>query len=570
MPLWSPSPDPAATTDLQSFTTPGNTTWVKPNNAAFVEVICVGGGGGGGSGNKGAAASTRPGGSGGGGGGVSRMVFPAADLPASVLLTVGASGTGAVTNSTDGTNGTNGNPGGASYFGNTGAGVDTDAKVEGSGGGGGLGGVNGTALGTSPVQGSGNYMSRVNFLAPAALGEWGAGASGAAAGGSASYAAPCGGGGGGVSSGNVEAAGGAGGRPGHQIGYTPAVAGAVHAAGNPGPAITGITIYTGMSGSGGGGQNATNNTNSGGAGTGPGAGGGGGGAGTSAVGNGGAGGAGAAGAVWVITYLATPGNADLAVTTETEVNLGAAPDAHRSGHVAITGLTNLVPGRHVQVIQAAGPYTGKGLRVDEVEMDQMQTTGKVRTSSIIDVYWQSQYRMRGNVKLLYGGSLGMVKDGGTSFPAPTAANQQFRRTDLGMDFWWDGFRWNCSCLHTATLRSDVALPATASFGARGEMTAIAGGSDLNLKSVYTVFNVAAGGTALGASHKWVGTGGGFAAGPTINIDSGASATWRTDTQALNQLAGTIQAGEFDITWTKTGTPGNLYVITTITYWIVAV
>jgi hypothetical protein len=86
-----------------------------------------------------------------------------------------------------------------------------------------------------------------------------------------------------------------------------------------------------------------------------------------------------------------------------------------------------------------------------------------------------------------------------------------------------------------------------------------------------------GGTALGASHKWVGqlskvpTGNtDTSVGSAVNIDSGASSVWRESSQVIDALLnnGTIHY-EFGGTWTKTGTPGNLFVYTNLTYRIVA-
>lgn len=84
-----------------------------------------------------------------------------------------------------------------------------------------------------------------------------------------------------------------------------------------------------------------------------------------------------------------------------ELSLASAPNTRRSGHVQITGLAGLTAGKPVLVQQAAGPYTGKGSRTDEAEMDMLIVTGKVLDAATIDLYWQSKYQMRGNVKFDY-------------------------------------------------------------------------------------------------------------------------------------------------------------------------
>jgi hypothetical protein len=84
-----------------------------------------------------------------------------------------------------------------------------------------------------------------------------------------------------------------------------------------------------------------------------------------------------------------------------EVVLVAAPSCRRSGHAQIGGLAGLTPGKPVLVQQAAGPYTGKGTRADEAEMDSILVTGKVKDAATIDLYWSSRTKVRGNFKFQY-------------------------------------------------------------------------------------------------------------------------------------------------------------------------
>lgn len=89
-----------------------------------------------------------------------------------------------------------------------------------------------------------------------------------------------------------------------------------------------------------------------------------------------------------------------AVYTTVEQNLLAAPNARRSGHFTIAGV-GMTPNKAVIIKQAVGPYTGKGTRFDEAEMDQLSVTAKVRDATTIDVYWESKHRVRGNFKFDY-------------------------------------------------------------------------------------------------------------------------------------------------------------------------
>ena len=93
----------------------------------------------------------------------------------------------------------------------------------------------------------------------------------------------------------------------------------------------------------------------------------------------------------------SPGAAGFTMT-EVEKNLGATP--RRAGKFQITG-AGLTAGKPVLVQQAHGPYTGKGTRADEAEMDQVNATGKVLNGTTIDVYWNARTKVRGNMKFNY-------------------------------------------------------------------------------------------------------------------------------------------------------------------------
>lgn len=177
---------------------------------------------------------------------------------------------------------------------------------------------------------------------------------------------------------------------------------------------------------------------------------------------------------------------------------------------------------------------------------------------------------------------------GTSFPGSPSTNDLFRRTDLKMIFFYDGTRWLSEQLftiqpipylaganpgNTGDLQS--VLNATNTTSPRWPVPSFQGGSNLWLVDYTVAFAVASGGSALSASHKWVG--GLFAmdaafastgAIATITIDSGASNAFRRTTVAIGAaLAATALV--FSITWTKTGTPGTLQTGDSLSYRIIA-
>jgi hypothetical protein len=168
---------------------------------------------------------------------------------------------------------------------------------------------------------------------------------------------------------------------------------------------------------------------------------------------------------------------------------------------------------------------------------------------------------------------------GAAFPGSPAANQRFFRTDLGMEFYWNGTRWLSMQVFEANLATGlrVLAPVAASIGFAARWpVSLKGGSDLWLVDVTTEFNIV-NGTALSASHKWVA--GFFSRGlnsvtdttfATTNIVSGAVNLDRQDIQTIGALlaAGTPQA-VIAVTWTKTGTPGDIYFDSAVNYRVVA-
>ena len=107
---------------LDTFTATG--TWTKPSGAKMVMVEMLGAGGGGGKGSYGQST----GGKGGGGGVYVVAYYPAADLPSTMTVTIGAGGTGATTDNSAGA------AGGSTTW--SGTGITTLTAFGGSGGGG--------------------------------------------------------------------------------------------------------------------------------------------------------------------------------------------------------------------------------------------------------------------------------------------------------------------------------------------------------------------------------------------------------------------------------------------------
>lgn len=86
------------------------------------------------------------------------------------------------------------------------------------------------------------------------------------------------------------------------------------------------------------------------------------------------------------------------VYTNFEVTLLVAPNARRSGNFLTAVGAGLTVGKPVNCWQGPGPYTNKGTRSDEAEMDVLDITGIVETATSIRFYWNSKTRVRGNFK----------------------------------------------------------------------------------------------------------------------------------------------------------------------------
>lgn len=182
------------------------------------------------------------------------------------------------------------------------------------------------------------------------------------------------------------------------------------------------------------------------------------------------------------------------------------------------------------------------------------------------------------------GNSAVIWNAGTSFPASKATGDRYYRTDLTMEFFYDGTRWLSTQLGR-TVMGGFHSQGTATQNVSGTTSPydriaspyLNGGSDIWLETLVCSFFVAGGGTALGASHKWV-----FAlekrqdASATsnsitsISIDSGSSSVFRRATASIGALLnnGTVHDA-FQTVATKTGTPGNFEGYAEVTWRVVA-
>jgi hypothetical protein len=167
---------------------------------------------------------------------------------------------------------------------------------------------------------------------------------------------------------------------------------------------------------------------------------------------------------------------------------------------------------------------------------------------------------------------GLATGAGAAFPANPATNDKFYRTDLRLEFFWDGTRWLSTTLYHALLNGDNMAATT---GNNRTTNLIGKGmSDVWLERLQWAWYVA-GGTALSASHKWVGVvqrnGSPGGTLTTLTIQSGTLSSWTIGPVVdLDVVMGGTGQANLETIWTKTGTPGNLYASYNLGYRQVAV
>ena len=164
---------------------------------------------------------------------------------------------------------------------------------------------------------------------------------------------------------------------------------------------------------------------------------------------------------------------------------------------------------------------------------------------------------------------------GTSFPGGPSSGDLFYRSDLHLQFFYDGTRWLSLSQYTMALSraGDATEPATATKNA-GYWEPLL--ETIYIEAVYVGFYVAGGASALSGSHKWVLTltvwdsaGSQGAAIATINIDSGSSSVFRALSATSVNTATLASDTLVSTNITKTGSPGNLYAKARLVYRLIA-
>src|SRR4029077_18386838 len=162
-------------------------------------------------------------------------------------------------------------------------------------------------------------------------------------------------------------------------------------------------------------------------------------------------------------------------------------------------------------------------------------------------------------------------DGGGAFPAGPTAGDRFYRTDYHAMYYYDGARWLSETLFGLMLtapQNGLTANSNAYYGPVPSTSQV-----VWLVERITKFLVS-GGTALSATHKWVGTLSRVDAAnvlttlDTDNIAAGAINVWRSVSAPLGLLLDPATSFVMRDDWAKTGTPGTLFANQLLTYRLV--
>lgn len=168
---------------------------------------------------------------------------------------------------------------------------------------------------------------------------------------------------------------------------------------------------------------------------------------------------------------------------------------------------------------------------------------------------------------------GLINRTGTAFPSAPATDDHFWRSDLDMEFFYNGTRWLSTQLLSYSMPpygTTAATDLTASVNNVFRVTApsILGGSDAWIERFHFGYQLAAG-TGPNSTNKWTVTFLGYPGGSTLGtivIDDGIESDWTWKDWSTGGLLGSTVQSLINVNFAKTGTPGNLAVEPPIIYY----
>lgn len=253
-----------------------------------------------------------------------------------------------------------------------------------------------------------------------------------------------------------------------------------------------------------------------------------------------------------------------------------------SDHADFAGLTD--PGAHpasaISILDAAGDFTADNVESALAELqsdaeadatalaDHLADTSDAHDASAISVADSGGYLTATTVEA----ALAEIAQRGTSFPGSPATNDRFFRTDRGILYYYDGTRWLSVTLYSQPLSvGDAVLPITAN-GTPLRMATMGSFYDWYLVDLFTTLRPI---TTNDGSNFWTAALRKFQINTTnttiVTVSTAAytASDWTSARTAINALMnnGTTH-NMLDLNCNKTGAPGNLYAMASITYRLV--
>jgi hypothetical protein len=167
------------------------------------------------------------------------------------------------------------------------------------------------------------------------------------------------------------------------------------------------------------------------------------------------------------------------------------------------------------------------------------------------------------------GNSAVIWNAGTSFPVSKATGDRYWRTDLGLEFYWDGTRWVTTTLYftpgtdVSNQTTNVGTGRRTAFGAKFDIFIVdfivsCYTSATNDGSNYWTWNLAKTSTADAQTNLG-----------TVVTSGDTAATWYPHVTAINAVVVTATHPLIDMNVIKTNAPGGVYGNPGFTYRLIA-
>jgi hypothetical protein len=184
--------------------------------------------------------------------------------------------------------------------------------------------------------------------------------------------------------------------------------------------------------------------------------------------------------------------------------------------------------------------------------------------------WVVTWANAGGGTVFYGAQV-VPNTAGTAFPNSPATNSRFWRTDLGMEFYYDGTQWVSSQLFSRSKSTGDVAENTTTAGNWGRW-GFHGATEVWLDTCWLELYVATTNTGSAywtASVRKLTTAGASTSFGTVNTSADAADTILPKSIAIGAVLAVATYPWVDLAMTKTSSPGNLRITANLTYRLIA-